>query len=81
MLQENKKPIIHKNGSVTTASVWGRIFGQRKSRDEIYKITDNLLKRATRFAEIDDYSTDLEFETVSHQNDEFPLAPLLFSED
>lgn len=81
MLQENMKPVIHQDGCVTTASVWGRMFAARKSEEEIQKITDNLLKRASHFAEINDYSAFLEFQSVNSAEDEFKLAPVLTSDD
>ena len=81
MLQENKQPIIHSNGSVTTASIWGRIFGHRKTENEINRITLNLLKRATRFADIEDYDADLTLKKITEEKDHFQLAPVLFSDD
>jgi len=81
MLQENKKTVIHSDGLVTTASIWGRMFGIRKSEKEISKTTYNLLKRAAKYAEIDDYSADLDIEITEHDKDEFQLAPVLFSDD
>ncbi len=81
MLQENMEPVIHPDGCVTTASIWGRMFSARKSEKEIQKITDNLLKRASNFAEIEDYSAFLDFQLVKNPSDEFKLAPVLTSED
>ncbi|MBU2513939.1 hypothetical protein KJ966_21580 [bacterium] len=81
MLQENLKPVINKDGTVTTTSIWGRVFGRRKTEMEINKLVDNLLKRATAYAEIDDYSATTEFETITSDADDFKLAPVLFSDD
>jgi hypothetical protein len=81
MLQENLKPSVNADGLVTTASVWGRMFSAKKSEADIQKITDNLLKRASTYADIDDYSALLEFQTVTNAADEFKLAPVLTSDD
>jgi hypothetical protein len=81
MMQENKKPTIHDDGCVTTTSVWGRMFGGRKTEVEIQKLANNQIKRAAAFAEIDDYSSDLQFHTITKTEDEFQLAPVLTSDD
>ena len=81
MLQENKKPDIHDDGTVTTVSVWGRTFGHRKTETEIEKITGNLLSRSALFAEIDSYHADFIFEKVPDDAEVFKLAPVLFSDD
>ena len=81
MLQDNKKPIIHEDGTVTTASVWGRMFAARKSEAEIDRIVQNLIKRAADFSAINDYSTELDFKTVAGPADEFEQSPVLTSDD
>ena len=81
MLQENQQPVIHHNGSVTTSTVWGRVFGHRKTEEEINKLTQNLLKRATAFAEIEDYAAELDFQQITQEKDEFQYAPVLTSDD
>lgn len=81
MLQENKRPEIHNDGTVTTASVWGRVFGGRKTTADIEQRVENLLKRATEYAEIEDYKSDLEFMDIKSGKDEFSHPPVLFSED
>ncbi len=81
MLQENKKPDVHADGTVTTVSVWGRTFGHRKTENEIEKITRNLLNRSAQFAEIDIYYADFRYEQVPDDAEVFKLAPVLFSDD
>lgn len=81
ILQENKSPTFNEDGTVTTASVWGRIFGARKSKDEINKITDNMLKRAMNYADITDFTSEMEFSDVVGEKDEFQHAPVLLSDD
>lgn len=81
MLQENKKPTIHEDGRVTTISIWGRTFGHRKTENEINRITDNLIKRATSYAEIGHYSSHLRFETITSDKEDFQLASVLTSDD
>ncbi len=81
MLQENKEPEINSDGTVTTASVWGRTFSDRKSEDEIKRITYNLLKRAAKFAKIENYNAAFEFTKVANDLEAFSLAPVLFQDD
>ncbi len=81
MLQENRKPELHEDGTVTTVSVWGRTFSDRKSEDKIKQITYNLLNRASEFAGIEDYNATYEFTKVSSDLEAFSLAPVLFQDD
>lgn len=81
MLQENKKPVIHEGGRVTTVSIWGRTFGHRKTEKEINRITENLINRATKYAEIEDYISQLTFETITSDTEDFQLASVLTSDD
>jgi len=81
MLQENKKADVHVDGTVTTVSVWGRTFGYRKTENEIKKIVGNLLNRAAKYAEIETYQSDFQFEKISNDADGFNLAPVLISDD
>jgi hypothetical protein len=81
MLQENKKPEVHGDGTVTTVSVWGRTFGHRKTKNEIEKITGNLLSRAVKYAELDAYYSEFLHERVPEDAEVFKLAPVLFSDD
>ena len=81
MLQENKAATVHENGSVTTLTVWGRLFSGKKTEREIEKLTGNLLKRAAQYAGIEDYTLDLKYQKAALDHDEFELAPVLFSED
>jgi len=81
MLQENKKSDVHEDGTVTTVSIWGRTFGHRKSENEIEKMTGNLLKRAARYADIDIYQSDFQYEKVPEDAEAFKLAAVLFSDD
>lgn len=81
LLQQNLQPLVHEDGTVTTGTVWGRLFGPRKSEDEIYRIANNLVKRAASFAGIEDYSFTLDLESVATVEDAFLQSNILTSDD
>lgn len=81
MLQENLKPVIHNDGTVSTISIWGRVFGERKTRDDIIRITQNLLRRAARDAKIDDYKNEFSFESITGNEEPFLTASVITQDD
>lgn len=81
LLQENQKPFIHSNGTVTTTTEWGRVFGKRKAEQELIKSVHNLLKRAAAYAEIEDYTVDLQFMAITDADENFARSSVLISED
>ena len=44
-------------------------------------MTGNLLKRAARYADIDIYQSDFQYEKVPEDAEAFKLAAVLFSDD
>ncbi len=81
MLQENKTPDIHDDGTVTTASVWGRAFSGRKTKEDIIRITRNLLKRAAKEAGIEDYRFDFQFDVVMGNAEPFTTISVMTQDD
>jgi hypothetical protein len=80
LLQENRSPVIDPDGCVTTVSVWGRVFGAGKTEADIRRLTDNLIKRAMAYADIEHYAFDLMFDGLPVTLD-LDRSPVLFSED
>ncbi len=81
ILQENKQPQFNDDGTVTTSSVWGRVFGKRKTRIEIEKQIENMIKRAMEYADIEDFTSQVELNDISQPIDEFQHSPVLLSDD
>ena len=81
MFQENKASDIHDDGTVTTTTVWGRAFGDRKTKDDIVKITRNLLKRAADEADIEDYGCTFSFEIIMGNIEPFKTSSVLTQDD
>jgi hypothetical protein len=77
---ENKSPIMHEDGSVTTITAWQKIFGNRKTSNDIERLTENLLNRAMVYANIDDYFIDIDCRVVDLSKEEF-ISPLVSFHD
>ena len=81
LLQENKQSTVDTDGLVTTISIWGRLFGNRKSEKEINRMIDNMLRRASDYANIEDYSASLSFSKIASNDVGFLNASILTSDD
>lgn len=81
MLQENRAPEFHPDDTVSTTSIWGRVFRGRKTEAQIKRIILNLLKRAAEDAGIDTYDFNLQFETISADANAFDTVSVITHDD
>ncbi len=81
MLKENLSPEIHNDGTVSTKSVWEKVFGSRKKREDIDRLIQNLVNRAMAYANIDNHELKLDFVQVNTAQAAKISPHVLFSED
>ncbi len=81
LLQENLEAIIHPNETVTTTTIWGRVFGDRNDDQRINKKVTNLIKRAAEHASIEDIDYHWKSEIIFGSKIIFDQPHVLTSED